>query len=59
LRHAERTQLWVLEIGEETARHILLSLEQLGWGEDRAERDALGLRRLLDLGSRLVGEPRG
>ena len=32
--------------------------EQLGRREDRSERHALGLRRLLDLGARLVGEPR-
>ena len=36
----------MLKIGEETARHVLLGLEQLGRREDRAERDALGLRRL-------------
>ena len=48
----------MLEVGEEAARDVLLGLEQLGGREDRAERDALGLRRGLDLGARPVGEPR-
>ena len=48
----------MLELGEEAARHVLLGLEQFGRREDRAERHALGLRQALDLGARLVGEPR-
>ena len=43
---------------EEATGDVLLGLEQLGRREDRAERHAPGLRRLLDLGARLVREPR-
>ena len=45
-------------LGEETAGDVLLGLEQFGWRENRAERDAFGLCRLLYLGPGLVGEPR-
>jgi len=58
LRHPELSRAWVYDVSEEAERDILFGLEQLGGREDRAERNALGLCQILNLGSRLVGEPR-